>query len=557
VVATVEPAAVTATASATPGDSSLSGDPAPVDDAALVDDSGRPDGSGPLSDVGGHHAHSRGRAAWSRWKRLRWAGSLVLVVWGLALATLSTVVYHRNFLAEDFAQYNQAWTLIGQGHLNPFDTVYGYPFVKSDFELIMWPLALLHLVTTQSVVLLWIQALAIAGTGIVSYVWITEYLERKELRRWPAFGISAAVLAVVIVNPGVYRTLQFDFHMEPLATFFLVLAGRDRWHGRLRRPWVWVAAVLSCGSFAAVMVVGLGLSALLAGRPTRRTGLLLIGAGAVWTGLISVLHANQGSGIEYYAYLAGRTTVPATGGVVIILAGMIAHPWRVTDHLFHRLGDAYTLIKPVGVIGLASAWGFGVPVTVMTVDALDARTDFLRDSYQNFAVFPFVLLGTVMVLVWVAHRVTWGRVVSLVVGALVLAQALVWGYTESPGSVRWTLSQVAPATGTQLRAALALTPADAETIVSLSVMGRFCGRQWCYFFYPDGARPVHSRHVVFVFATANEPLTTPVGVLTAVAYVQNHLHARVLVDADNVVAFEWTPPPGTTEVTIPTAATPG
>ena len=84
-------------------------------------------------------------------------------------------------------------------------------------------------------------------------------------------------------------------------------------------------------------------------------------------------------------------------------------------------------------------------------------------------------------------------------------------------------------------------------------MGRFCGRQWCYFFYPDGARPVHAKEVVFVFATANEPLTTPAGVLYAVAYVRDDLHARVLVDAGTVVALEWTPPPGTTEVTVPTA----
>ena len=483
-------------------------------------------------------------------------GAAVLLVWAVGLAVLSTVVYHRNFLGEDFAQYNQAWTLIGTGHLNPFDTVYGYPFVKSDFELIMWPLALLHLVTPSPVVLLWLQDLSIAGTGIVSFVWITEYLERKEVAwRW-GVGVGVVALVVIMVNPGVYRTLQFDVHMEPLATFFLLLAGRDLWHGRLRRSWVWVALVLACGSFSAVMVVGLGISALLAGRETRRSGLLLIGTGVVWTGLISVLHASLGSGIDLYAYLAGRTTLPDTGGVALIAAGIVTHPWRVVDHLFGRLGDAYTLLKPVGVIGLASAWGFGVPFTVLVADALDSRPDFLRDSYQNFAVFPFVLLGTVMVLVWVADRVSWGWIASVVVGAAVLAQALDWGATASPASVQWTLAQVPAPTGAALRTALARTPPGAETIVSLSVMGRFCGRRWCYFFYPDGARPVYTHDVVFVFATADEPLTTPAGVLYAVAYVQDHLHARVLVDSANVAAFLWTPPPGTASVTVPTAPPP-
>ena len=85
------------------------------------------------------------------------------------------------------------------------------------------------------------------------------------------------------------------------------------------------------------------------------------------------------------------------------------------------------------MIGLASAWGFGVPVTVLTVDALNSRPDFLRDSYQNFAVFPFVLLGTVMVLVWVAGRVSWGRIVSVVVGAAVLGPGPGLGRHRVPG----------------------------------------------------------------------------------------------------------------------------
>jgi hypothetical protein len=477
----------------------------------------------------------------------------VLGLWAVGLVALSTFVYHRVFLGQDFAQYNQAWTLIGQGHLNPYDTIYGYPFIQSDFELVMWPLALIHVVLPQSVVLLWIQDLALAGSGIVTFVWITEYVERRQVRRSVGIGIGVAALVVIMVNPGVYRSLQFDLHMEPLATFFLLLAGRDLWHGRTRRAWAWVAVVLLCGSFSAIMVFGLGVSAVLAGRETRRTGLLMMGSGLAWTAVISAFHANQGSGLYLYAYLAGRPTLSGANGVALILAGVVSHPWRVIDQLYRRVGDMYTLIKPVGVIGVATAWGFGVPVTVMTVDALDSRPDFLTDSYQNFAVFPFVLLGTVIVLVWVAQRVSWGRIVSLGVGGLALAQAVAYGASASPVSVRWTTSQVPATTAAQLRTALARTPAGAETIVTLGVMGRFCSRPWCYFYYPGGARPVHSRDVVFVFATPDESLTTPAGSATAIAYVRDTLHARVLVDAGGVAAFAWTPPPGTSQVTVPGA----
>ena len=111
----------------------------------------------------------------------------------IGLVAFSTVLYHRNFLGEDFATYNQAWTLIGRGHLNPYDTVFGFPFVKSDFELIVWPLAIVHLVVPTSAVLLWIQDAAVAGCGLVAYLCTLEYLERREVDRWVLVGVAAAV----------------------------------------------------------------------------------------------------------------------------------------------------------------------------------------------------------------------------------------------------------------------------------------------------------------------------------------------------------------------------
>jgi len=108
----------------------------------------------------------------------------------------------------------------------------------------------------------------------------------------------------------------------------------------------------------------------------------------------------------------------------------------------------------------------------------------------------------------------------------------------------------------QLRTALAATPADAEVIATVSVMGAFCDRPACYFYFPNGPRPVQSHTVVFVFATGNEATTTPAGSAMAIAYVRDRLHARTVVDADGVAAFIWHPPPGTTQVTVPGVALP-
>ena len=207
-------------------------------------------------------------------------------------------------------------------------------------------------------------------------------------------GLAVLVLAATVANPGTYATLSFDVHLEPISTLFILLAAREFWRGRPRRGWVWVGMVLLCGSFAALMVIGLGVSALLARPDTRRPGLLLVATGLAWTALISVLHANQGSGLSLYAYLAGRSTLTGASGTVLVLGGILAHPSRVVHQLDSRLGAIWVLIKPVGIVGLASAWGFGIPAVILVTDALNSRADFINAAFQNFAVFPFVLVGT-------------------------------------------------------------------------------------------------------------------------------------------------------------------
>jgi uncharacterized membrane protein len=504
-----------------------------------------------------------GSPAWPRNMRLvlRLAGAAVMLIWLVGLVAFSTILYHRNDLTADFGTYNQAWTLIGQGHLNPLDTVFiRTPFLKSDFELIMWPLALIHLAFPQPVVLLWLQDLAVAASGFVVYLWITDYLDRRRVAWWVATGVATVVLVAIVINPGVYQTLLFDFHLEPLSTVFILLAGRDLWWGRHRRAWIWVAIALLFGSFAAITIVGLGVSALLASRDTRRQGVLLVIAGVAWLGLISVVGANSGSGLDYYAYLAGRSSLTGSSGVVLIVTGMLAHPSRVINMLHERLHYIWVLIKPVGVVGLASAWGFGVPVVVILTNALNSQYGFIFQAFQNSAVFSFVLLGTVMVLVWLAQRFRFGWIPCVVIALAVTIQAVSYGYTTSPGNIRWAISRVDAADAAQLNKALTLTPSDAEVIATIGIMGRFSGRTSIYFFVPKGTVPIKQRTVVFVFDPANEntiPQATSADDLAAAAFVRGQLHARVLVDADGVTVFEWQPPAGTTHLTFPpTPATP-
>ena len=77
----------------------------------------------------------------------RWVvrcGLAVFVAQFAAFASLSAFRYNRFNLGTDFAIYSQAWTEIGRGHLTPQLTIYGFPFLRNNLELITWPLALIH-----------------------------------------------------------------------------------------------------------------------------------------------------------------------------------------------------------------------------------------------------------------------------------------------------------------------------------------------------------------------------------------------------------------------------
>jgi hypothetical protein len=481
------------------------------------------------------------------------AGSAAFTLWFVVLAALSASYFHRFFLAEDFGIYNQAWTLIGTGHLDPYNTVYGYPFIKADFELILWPLALLHVVVPTPFVLLLVQDVSIAGSGLVAYLWIVDVLERSATPIWTASIVAVGVVLVTVVEPGMYQTASFDLHLEPMATLFLLLAGRDLWNGRFRRAWVFAAAVLLCGSVAAFGLFGLGLSAVLAGRSTRRHGLFLMTTGIAWLVLVNLLHATQASS-NGYAYLAGRSSLLGIGGLAALAGGVVTHPLRIVHQLQSRSADIWVLLRPAGVIGLTSAWGFGVPAAVILTDGLNSNRAYIDQGFQNFAVYPFVLVGTVMVLRWVASRLRPRHlVVGLVglVGLVLGAQGLAFGLDRSPADVRAFLAERAsPTQSASLRTALAKTPASAEVISSLSVMGRFCGRESCYYFDWFHAEPVKSASVVWVFAPNYEG--APPGLVhIAIDHIRHDLHARVVADADGVTVLEWRPPPGTKHVTVP------
>ena len=128
-----------------------------------------------------------------RWQHVRRAALALVGLQTVGLVGVSTLFYNRFMESVDFGIFAQAFVLIGRGNLNPENTLKHGSFLTSHFELIMWPLSLLSWVTPGGLGLLWIQALALGGCGLVVVAWSARLLEARGLTpRWERWRSEAS-----------------------------------------------------------------------------------------------------------------------------------------------------------------------------------------------------------------------------------------------------------------------------------------------------------------------------------------------------------------------------
>ena len=345
--------------------------------------------------------------------RIAWfVGLAVFAIQFVVLVQHSWYLWDHFDLTADFGQYSQAWQQIATGHLNPYDTTYpwnyphyGYPFYQSDFELIMWPLAVLYWVWPHGIDLLIVQDAALAGAGLVAYRWALEHLQVHAPNRRFAVAIATCVGAVLVLQPWTYWAASYDYHSEPLAAFFILLAGRDLWSDR-RRGWIFVAVALLCTNVAGSYVVALGVVALISGRQRWRTGLILVAAGAVWLAIVGFVHSGDGAVLSDYAYLDNKTNVnDNVGGIATILSGMLFHPSIAGHVITSRWGEIYKFIGGAGTIGFFSVFGGLFSIIVLAPSALNSSPAFISDigGSQNIMAVMAVAVGIAMVATWLTR----------------------------------------------------------------------------------------------------------------------------------------------------------
>ncbi len=503
-------------------------------------------------------------------RRAWWAAVVFFAAQSGGLVAWSWHLWTRFDLSSDFATYAQAWSRIGTGHLDPYETLfpwhyphYGYPFLQSHLELVLWPLALLRAVGLPLPTLLVVQDVALAVAGATAARLVLEVLDRH----WPRRGdrplrgvalVAGCLVAVCAACPWTYWAASFDVHVQVLATALALLTARDAWHGR-RRAWAFAGGVLLCGDVAATYLVAVGLATLVVGR-RRLAGAGFVAAAAAWLGVVALAHSGKGSSLAAgYGYLAGHTVGAGLAGVAAIVAGALRHPAAPARVLEARWRPVAQYLAGSGLVGALAPLGLAAALVVTVPNALDASGIFVSHAagFQNLFPALAAAAGGAGVVTWVARRRRAGapaRAAAGVLAAGALAVTCVVAVQTLP-TVGAQFELVAAPTAARLGVVAAETPRSAEVVATNAVVGRFAARRLVYPFLgnvPDQVVPVFGHTVVVVLVTRLRGAAPPVRRATSAAgRALGHLGARVLVRGSGVAAFLWRPPTGTRSLVLP------
>jgi uncharacterized membrane protein (DUF485 family) len=509
---------------------------------------------------------------------LRTVGGATAFAQAVVLIIYSAHIYAHFDLTLDFGVFNQGWNQIAHGHLDPYSTInphnyphYGYPFLHDHFALIMWPLALLWWVYPHGIDLLILQDLATAGSTFVAFLFVVDLFQRpiRDEAVKPRFrmrgtlgpvALSIGVLVLLVASPWVWWSDSFDFHLEAVATFFLLMAARDLWFGHWRRSVIWVIAVLLCGNVAATWLVGLGVGLFLARRNLRWPGVVLVAVGAASAAVVSAAGGAVGTLISNYAYLAGPTA-SVNVGLRPIVAGLLTHPSRGLHELHTRWLWTYRMVASSGLLGVINPLALAVTLAVLLPSDLNISPVFSGpiSAFQNLPVYFFVPIGTAVALAWLSRsRFRIVRWAIAPIGLAILIQSLVLAATYIP-QARTQFLVVDSAAATQLAQVEAVIPQHDEVVVSQGVLGRFSNRALIFPFLDisNGGQvvPVFHHQVIFILTDQGVEFATPAGTKTAVAYLRS-IHAHQMTAQDGVFAFRWNPPAGTRKITFPATPPP-
>ena len=491
--------------------------------------------------------------------RLVWRASLCLL--GLQLIgmlVLSTLQYNRFNLTNDFADYAQAWTAIAHGHLNPTISFWSFSFWRDDLELLMWPLALFYWVYPHTSTLLYLQDLVVVAGELVVMVWAKEILTKAKQTRCDRAWLLGLVAALLVIAPWSWLTIGFDFHFEPFAALFAVLAARDLWAGRYRWLILWVSLTLaSCAAAGSLLVIAVGLAAVFSRDRSRPVALAVLLAGLGWLAMASALGGMLFGGLQLstmYGYLIGHTSGHL--GTATALKGFITNPSGALRMFGSHAQFVVGYVISGGIIGLMSRWALFPAALILLPSAFNANVNFIHfgQAFQSWPAVLFLVVGLALVGDRVAGVATSSRKAVFGVGACTVALAAYVGVLYF-GNIPSYVERVSPAAVRQLTQAQRQITPGGEVVASQGVVGRFSADRVAFDYWASGTPeryPVTGPRIVFVLAPVQGTAEgVPHETRSAISYVREDLHATLLEQGSGIWVFAWTPKPGTRSVVLP------
>jgi hypothetical protein len=364
-----------------------------------------------------------------------------------------------------------------------------------------------------------------------------------ERRAAPA-ALAMLGLTLLVLNPWTFNAVSFDLHTVVFGSCFAILTAYDIAHHN-RRFWVWALLMVSAGDVAATYLLGIFISALLAGKAWRRDAIALGAVGFTLFGLFQLGGWSSGDQLgEFLSVANGRTPTSLSqgnsGGIVDLLKSLFGHPLRYAAEFGSHWLSIIANLWPSGGVGVFCAWGFGVPLVVIVENSLKPGVVFSDNTFQSVVVYLFVALGTVMV---IARLFAWRQRVATLVAATLLASSLGWAIVWFPRLPdNWL--RVSSSAAATLQSAMNAIPLSDQVAIEQGTVGGFADRPNVTLL-GGSSSAILTPHVWFVIAPSQGIQTVPVNVSLGYMYeLTNALHARIAFHGGGVWVFEWKRPSG-------------
>ena len=476
------------------------------------------------------------------------AAQLAVLVW------LSVVRYQHFDLAEDYGIYVQAMHQIAHGHLDPWSTIYGYPFWQNNFEWFIWPLGLLSRIVPAAALLLGLQDVALAATGWLAWRWWRRapeaHAEQSEGGPIAMVG-GLGVMIVALASPLLYATAGFDFHSEAIAAPLLLAITYDLFGDRRTRSWLWVPLLLATTAVGSTYLVGVALAGLVP-RRCRRTALALLVVGVGWLALASIVGGVRPGVVGGYAYLAGN----GHPNLASIVGGIVTHPSVALRTISGRWRQLARIAAASGGVGILWPPALLVDLVVIAPPSLNSSAVFVSPGVA-FQVVPILgPMATGAGLVTLAAAAHLRRVPAAIAVVCITASAVACvaaaAVTDTAAWTQWS-AVPGPAARTLARVAADL-PTTAEVVAASGVSGRFSSRPFTFVLSEASVTfPVCAPDVVLVLTDAGlEGGFTPPTMIAAARHIATtQFHAVVLAAAHGVWAYRLRLPPHPTPHSSP------